>query len=77
MSSRKTSRARKPMPYTIEYLARGAVVHVKTPYAANVESVTSEARSGAATAKALFGADGFQIRDVSETDKVVLSETMG
>ena len=65
------------MPYTIEYLARGAVVHVKTPFAANVESVTSEARSGAATAKALFGADGFQIRDASEAGKVILSEAMG
>jgi hypothetical protein len=65
------------MPYTIEYLARGAVVHVKTPFAANVEGVANEARSGAATAKALFGADGFQIRAVSEAGKVILSETIG
>ena len=65
------------MPYSIEYMARGAVVHVKAPFAATLESVTGEARSGAATAKALFGADGFQIRDTSDADKVVLTEPMG
>jgi len=65
------------MPYTIEYVARGAVVHVKTPFTANLEGVKGEARSGAATAKALFGADGFQIRDASEAGKVILSEAMG
>jgi hypothetical protein len=36
--------------------------------------VAGEARSGAATAKALFGADGFQIRDMNEDGKVVMTE---
>ncbi|MBI3439444.1 MAG: hypothetical protein HY054_12490 [Proteobacteria bacterium] len=65
------------MPYSIEYMARGAVVHVKTPYASVLESVAGEARGGGATAKALFGADGFQIRDKGEDGKVVLAESMG
>jgi hypothetical protein len=64
------------MPYSIEYVARGAVVHVKTPYASALEGVAGEARGGAATAKALFGADGFQIRDKGEDGKVVLTEPM-
>ena len=65
------------MPYSIEYVAHGAVVHVKTPFAATLDSVTGEARGGAATAKALFGADGFQIRDKGDDGKVVLTEPMG
>ena len=65
------------MSYTIEYVARGAVVHVKTPFASALESVAGEARGGAATAKALFGADCFQIRDKGEDGKVVLTEPMG
>ena len=64
------------MSFKIEYLASSAVVHVKTPFTANLAGVTSEARSGGATAKALFGADGFQIRDMSEDGKVVLSENL-
>lgn len=62
------------MSFKIEYLASSAVVHVKTPFTANLDGVTSEARSGGATAKALFGADSFQIRDMNEDGKVVLSE---
>lgn len=65
------------MPYSIEYVARGAVVHVKTPFAATIDSVAGEARGGAATAKVLFGADGFQIRDTGDAGKVVLSEPVG
>jgi hypothetical protein len=64
------------MSFKIEYLASSAVVHVKTPFTASLEGVAGEARSGGATAKTLFGADGFQIRDMSEDGKVVLSETM-
>lgn len=62
------------MRYKIEYLARAAVVHLKTPYAATLDAVAGEARSGAATAKALFGADSFQIRDMNEDGKVVMTE---
>ena len=65
------------MSFKIEYLASSAVVHVKTPFTANLEGVAGEARSGSATAKTLFGADGFQIRDMSADGKVVLSETLG
>jgi hypothetical protein len=65
------------MPYTIEYVARGAVVHVKRPFASALDNVTGEARSGGATAKALFGADGFQIRDANDAGKVVLTEALG
>lgn len=65
------------MPYSIEYVARGAVVHVKTPYASSLEGVAGEARGGAATARALFGADGFQIRDVNDAGKVLLAEPLG
>jgi hypothetical protein len=64
------------MSYSIEYVARGAVVHVKRPFASALDTVTGEARSGAATAKALFGADGFQIRDVSDAGRVVLAEAV-
>jgi hypothetical protein len=60
--------------YKIEYLSHAAVVHLKTPYAATLDAVAGEARSGAATAKALFGADGFQIRDMNEDGKVVMTE---
>lgn len=62
------------MRYKIEYLAHAAVVHMKTPYAATLDAVAGEARNGAATAKALFGADGFQIRDMTDDGKVVLTE---
>jgi len=65
------------MSFKIEYLASAAVVHVKTPFTANLDGVTGEARSGSATAKALFGADGFQIRDMNADGKVVLSESLG
>lgn len=64
------------MSFKIEYLAASAVVHVKTPFTANLEGVAGEARGGGATAKALFGADGFQIRDLSADGKVVLSENL-
>jgi hypothetical protein len=64
------------MNYTIEYVASGAVVHVKTPFASTLDIVAGEARNGAATAKTLFGADGFQIRETSDAGKVVLAEAM-
>ena len=62
------------MRYKIEYLAHAAVVHLKTPYGASLDAVAGEARNGAATARALFGADGFQIRDMNEDGKVVMIE---
>ena len=34
------------MRYKIEYLAHAAVVHMKTPFAANLDAVAGEARSG-------------------------------
>ena len=62
------------MRYKIEYLAQKAVVHLKTPYASNLDGVAAEARSGRATAKTLFGANSFQIRDMDDEGKVVVAE---
>ncbi len=62
------------MRYTIEYLAAAVVVHSKTPFAENLADIATEARNGAATAKTLFGADSFQIRDMSNEGKVVATE---
>jgi len=64
------------MRYKIEYLAMESIVHLKMPFAATLGGVTAEARSGGATAKALFGASGFQIRD-TEDGKIVVSEAFG
>lgn len=64
------------MRYKIEYLAHASIMHLKMPFALTLAGVTDEARSGGATAKTLFGASGFQIRD-AEDGKVVVSETFG
>lgn len=62
------------MAFKIEYLSDAAVVHVKTPFASNLVDVANEARNGSATAKTLFGASAFQVRDLGDDGKVVMSE---
>ena len=63
--------------YKIEYLAATAVVHSKTPYASDLATIATEARNSAATAKTLFGASSFQIRDMNDEGKVVVTEPVG
>jgi hypothetical protein len=64
------------MSYKIEYLAGAGVVHSKTPYASNLADITAEARKSGVTAKTLFGASSFQIRDMNDVGKVVVSEAI-
>jgi hypothetical protein len=62
------------MRYKIEYLAVAVVVHTKTPFGAIITDVATEARKGGATAKTLFGANSFRIRDMNDAGKIVASE---
>lgn len=62
------------MRYKIEYLAQASVVHLKTPFASNLAGVAAEARGARATAKTLFGASSFQIRDMDDEGKIVVAE---
>ena len=64
------------MRYMIEYLAQASIVHLKMPFALTLAGVTDEARRGSVTAKTLFGASGFRIRDTKDGE-IVAYETFG
>jgi hypothetical protein len=63
------------MSYRIEYLSEttdeGSVVHAEIATGRNLDDVEREAFSQADTAKARFGATGFQIRHLNAVDVVV------
>lgn len=64
------------MRYKIEYLLQQSIVHRKSPFASDIDGVTAEARKGGVTAKTLFGANGFQIRDMQDEGRIVLLEEL-
>jgi hypothetical protein len=66
------------MRYRVEYLTEtteeGSVCHV-TDAEGDLDSVEFMARLRGADAAALFGASGFQIRDVDNRDRIVALQT--